>query len=97
MTILTAEFTVEPFEPSNPGPHVQAAIEAVRRNGSTAITVEVGPFGTAITGPAAEVLALLNQATVAAFDNGATRISQQVQVDAPSSPAGPVAGRFPAS
>ena len=28
---LTAEFTIEPFEPSAPGPHVRAAIELAER------------------------------------------------------------------
>ena len=42
---LTVEFTVEPFVAGEPGPHVQAAIEAARRSG---LAVDVGPFGTSV-------------------------------------------------
>ena len=44
---LTVEFTVEPFVAGEPGPHVQAAIEAARRSG---LAVDVGPFGTSVSG-----------------------------------------------
>ena len=59
MMRLLAEFTIEPFEPSNPGPHVRAAIEAAQRSASPGVSVEVGPFGTALLGPADEVLTLV--------------------------------------
>ena len=47
-----AEFTVEPFVDADPGPHVLAAIDEVRKRGFDA---EIGPFGTAIAGDAAAV------------------------------------------
>ncbi len=42
-----AEFTIEPFEEGSPGPHVMAAIEAIRALG---FEPEMGPFGTSIDG-----------------------------------------------
>ena len=44
------EFTVEPFVPNDPGPHVTGPIDAARRHAS-AVT-EVGPFGTTVDAPA---------------------------------------------
>lgn len=77
---ITAEFTVEPFEPGRPGPHVDAAIHAARS--VEGITVEVGPFGTAVSGPTALALSALHGAVTAALAAGASRVS--VQVDATS-------------
>ncbi len=44
MPNLVAEFTIEPFEPATPGPHVQAAIDAAvaAAAGSSELVVEVG-------------------------------------------------------
>jgi len=38
---LTVEFTVEPFVDGEPGPHVQAAVDAAEASG---LTTEFGPF-----------------------------------------------------
>ena len=78
MMRLLAEFTIEPFEPSNPGPHVRAAIEAAQRSASPGVSVEVGPFGTALLGPADEVLTLVDEVNRAAVANGASRLSIQI-------------------
>ena len=78
MMRLLAEFTIEPFEPSNPGPHVRAAIEAAQRSASPGVSVEVGPFGTALLGPADEVLTLVDEVNRAAVANGASRLSVQI-------------------
>lgn len=75
---LTAEFTIEPFEPARPGPHVLAAIEAAERAASTDMSVEVGPFGTAIEGPVDQVLAVVQVVNDAAIHGGATRVSLQL-------------------
>lgn len=75
---LVAEFTIEPFEPSNPGPHVLAAIEVAQAASSSELEVEVGPFGTAIEGPARQVLAIVHEVNIAAIASGATRVSLQV-------------------
>jgi uncharacterized protein YqgV (UPF0045/DUF77 family) len=73
---LLAEFTIEPFEPSTPGPHVRAAIDAAEA--VDGVEVEVGPFGTSVTGPSDLVLDLLRVVSDAAIANGATRLSIQV-------------------
>lgn len=78
MPIISAEFTIEPFEPSDPGPHVTAAIAAAEAGASTDVIIDVGPFGTAITGPAAAVLQLVHDVNSAALANGATRVSLQI-------------------
>ena len=78
MSIITAEFTVEPFDSANPGPHVQAAIAAARAHEVGAVEVEVGPFGTSARGPVDAILALLHAVNQAALAEGATRISVQI-------------------
>lgn len=85
MPNLVAEFTIEPFEPAVPGPHVQAAIDAAV-NAATAsgeITVDVGPFGTSIEGPGDAVLAIIASVNEAAIRHGATRVSMQLTVREP--------------
>ncbi len=75
---LTIEFTVEPFVPADPGPHVlaaQAATEAIAEGGGT---VDIGPFGTSATGDEQVVLAAVAEALSAAFAKGAARVSLQV-------------------
>jgi uncharacterized protein YqgV (UPF0045/DUF77 family) len=73
--MLRAEFTVEPFVPGNPGPHVAAAAAAVREAG---LPVEEGPFGSALVGEDAEVLAAVASLLDRALAAGATRVSLQV-------------------
>lgn len=73
---LRAEFTVEPFVEGNPGPHVQAALDALHGAG---FEVDVGPFGSVIEGserPVTAAVAAMMDADVAA---GATRVSLQVE------------------
>lgn len=69
---LAAEFLVEPFSEGTPGPHVQAAVQAVE---STGLVVDVGPFGNTTTGEATMVLAAVSSAMAAAINAGATRVS----------------------
>jgi len=73
--MLRAEFTVEPFMPGNPGPHVAAAVEAARDSG---LPVEEGPFGSALVGDDAAVLAAVASLLERALAAGATRVSIQV-------------------
>ena len=73
--MLTAEFTVEPFVEGEPGPHVQAAVEAALQSG---LTVDVGPFGTSVSGDDAAVLATVDAILRAAIGAGATRVVLQV-------------------
>jgi uncharacterized protein YqgV (UPF0045/DUF77 family) len=72
---LTVEFTIEPFVPGEPGPHVRAAVEAAERSG---LAVDFGPFGTAVTGDDEALLAAVDRILRAAVAAGATRISLQV-------------------
>ena len=73
---LHAEFTVEPFNPGEPGPHVTAAFDAATAAG---LEVEIGPFGTAIEGEDEVVVETVATILRAALAHGATRVSVQVQ------------------
>jgi uncharacterized protein YqgV (UPF0045/DUF77 family) len=73
---LHAEFTVEPFHPGEPGPHVQAAFDAATAAG---LDVEIGPFGTAIDGDDELVVETVATVLRAALEHGATRVSVQVE------------------
>jgi len=73
--MLTVEFTVEPFVEGDPGPHVRAAVEAAERSG---LAVDVGPFGTTVTGDDGTVLDVVDAVVRAAVAAGATRVSLQV-------------------
>jgi uncharacterized protein YqgV (UPF0045/DUF77 family) len=74
---LSVEFTVEPFVEGDPGPHVGAAIDAVR---ATGVDVEVGPFGTTATGESEAVLEAVAELCRKATAAGAERISLQLTV-----------------
>jgi len=73
-----AEFMIEPFEEGAPGPHVLAAIEAVRARG---LETEMGPFGTSIHGDPATVITALQAMLETAYREGATRVSLQIERD----------------
>lgn len=74
-SICSAEFLVEPFEEGHPGPHVIAAVEAVRALG---LEPEVGPFGTTIEGESEVVMQAVKELLDAATNAGASRVSIQV-------------------
>jgi uncharacterized protein YqgV (UPF0045/DUF77 family) len=74
-SICSAEFLVEPFEVGNPGPHVIAAVEAVKAVGFDPI---VGPFGTTIEGATEQVIEAVKSLLDAASEAGASRVSIQV-------------------
>lgn len=76
---VTLEFTVEPFTPATPGPHVVASIEAAR---ATTADVDVGPFGTTAVLPADAIAEATRSVVAAALANGATRISLQISTGA---------------
>ncbi|MGH9304015.1 MAG: thiamine-binding protein [Acidimicrobiales bacterium] len=75
---LELEFTVEPFDPGAPGPHVEAALRAARAAGGE---LRVGPFGTLLRAEQDEVLEALAGVVRAAIDAGATRVTLQVAAD----------------
>jgi uncharacterized protein YqgV (UPF0045/DUF77 family) len=66
---------VEPFEVGHPGPHVVAAVEAVRRLGFEPV---MGPFGTTIEGESEKVIEAVKSLLDAATAAGASRVSLQV-------------------
>ena len=72
---LRVEFTVEPFVPGAPGPHVIAAVDAAAAHG---LTVEFGPFGSSGEGEDATVLPAIEAAIRAALEAGASRVSLQI-------------------
>ena len=73
---LVVEFTIEPFVESHPGPHVRAAIDAAVGSG---LTVDVGPFGTSVSGDDARVLDTVDAILRAAVSAGATQVSLQLR------------------
>lgn len=75
MSICSAEFLVEPFEVGHPGPHVVAAVEAVRELGFEPV---VGPFGTTIEGDSELVIEAVKRLLDAATNAGASRVSLQI-------------------
>ena len=72
---LVVEFTIEPFVEGEPGPHVQAAVEAAGRSG---LDVDFGPFGTTVSGDDEAVLDAVDGILRAAIAAGATRVSLQL-------------------
>jgi uncharacterized protein YqgV (UPF0045/DUF77 family) len=74
---VNAEFLVEPFREGALGPHVTAAIAAVE---ATGLGVDVGPFGSHVSGEASITLPALADALRAALDAGATRVTMNVSV-----------------
>ena len=74
---ISAEFTIEPFVEGAPGPHVRAAIDVAEAAG---LAVDVGPFGTAVSGESESVQETVDAVVRAAIDHGATRVSLQLTV-----------------
>ena len=85
MMHLVAEFTIEPFEPAAPGPHVRSAIDAAEAGAldHQGVTVEIGPFGTTIQGPASSVLDVVATVNRTAIESGASRVSFQLTLTEP--------------
>lgn len=75
MTTVVLEFTIEPFAPAAPGPHVTASIDAAR---ASAGAVDIGPFGTTVTGSRDQIIEATRAVVDAALSNGASRVSLQV-------------------
>ncbi len=74
--VLRVEFTVEPFVEGQPGPHVTAALDAVRSLGPD---VDFGPFGTSFEASADVAAASVSALVAAAYANGATHVSIHVE------------------
>lgn len=83
-SVLTLEFTIEPFVEGHPGPHVLQAVAAAEALGAS---VEFGPFGSACLVPAARAGEIARAVIDAAFAHGATHVSMsadRTSVDEPS-------------
>lgn len=74
-TTMRIEFTIEPWVEGGHPPYVQAALAAAEASG---LPVDLGPFGTGVVGPAAEVYALVPAVLEAAMAAGAGRVSLQI-------------------
>jgi uncharacterized protein YqgV (UPF0045/DUF77 family) len=74
---LSVEFTVEPFVDGEPGPHVQAAVDAAQASG---LDTMFGLFGTTMRGDDDDaVLAAIDGVVRAALRAGATRLAVQIE------------------
>ena len=73
--VLEVTFTVEPFVAGQPGPHVLAAVDAVRSSGRD---VEFGPFGSTFSVDSADVGRVVGGLLDAAYANGASHVTVQV-------------------
>ena len=78
--VLDVVFTVEPFVVGNPGPHVLAAVDAVKAWG---VEVEMGPFGSTFNVAADGVGKVVGALLDAAYANGATHVTVQVGGESP--------------
>lgn len=74
--MLRVEFTVEPFIEGQPGPHVLAAVSAVRALG---FAVEFGPFASEFTGEDVLVATAIESLIREAYAHGASRVSVHVE------------------
>ena len=71
------EFTVEPFQEGRPGPHVQAAFDAVSADG---LALDIGPFGSSFEADVTVAARAVAHLIEAAFASGARRLSCQVSL-----------------
>jgi hypothetical protein len=74
--VLRVEFTVEPFVEGQPGRHVLAAVDAVRSLGPD---VDFGPFASSFEATDDLAARALSALVAAAYGNGATHVSLQVE------------------
>jgi uncharacterized protein YqgV (UPF0045/DUF77 family) len=77
MAQVHLEVLVEPFRENEPGPHVHAALTALRNAG---LTPEMGPFATTADGDADLVASALGEVVRAAVDAGASSLQFRVVV-----------------
>jgi len=73
-----AEFIIEPFAEGSPGPHVMAAIDAVRALG---FEPELGPFGTSVEGEPARVIDAIKAMLTTVGTSGASRVTLYIDLD----------------
>lgn len=71
-SVLTLEFTIEPFVAGRPGPHVLEAVAAAEALGAE---VDFGPFGSSCTVPRARAGRIAEAVITTAFAHGATHVA----------------------
>ena len=76
---VVARFTIHPVEQGEAAPHVKAGVREARDSG---LVVDVGPDGTGLAGPRAEVLDALRRVVEAAIAAGARSI--EIKLEMPS-------------
>jgi uncharacterized protein YqgV (UPF0045/DUF77 family) len=69
------EFTIEPFNEGQPGPHVTAPADTLRTMG---VDVEVGPFGSSCVVSDDEVGETVATVVRIALDHGASHVNVDV-------------------
>lgn len=74
--MLHVEFTIEPFVEGQPGPHVLAAVAAVKAHG---INVEFGPFATEFDADEQTVAIAVSDLVRDAYKNGATHVTLHME------------------
>ena len=79
-SVLSLEFTIEPFVEGHPGPHVLQAVAAAESFGAT---VHFGPFGSSCVVPTAQAGEVARAVIEAAFANGATHVALAAERTAP--------------
>jgi hypothetical protein len=80
---LSIALTLEPTRDGAPAPPLRAAVEAAEAAG---LEVESGPRWTTVSGGSEAVVAALDAIVRSALCAGATRLSLEVDLAAPSSP-----------
>jgi uncharacterized protein YqgV (UPF0045/DUF77 family) len=74
---LVAEFTTEPFVGEGAAPaHATETLHVVEESG---LSCDFGPLGTSLTGEDDALLPVLGRVLATALQNGATRVSLQVE------------------
>jgi uncharacterized protein YqgV (UPF0045/DUF77 family) len=74
---LLAEFTTEPFIGEGAAPaHATETLHVVEQSG---LSCDFGPLGTSLTGEDDALLPVLGRVLLTALENGATRVSLQVE------------------
>ncbi len=76
MTSARLEVLVEPFKEDDPGPHVMAVLDVMKRHG---FDVDMGPFSTTTTGSIEDIVAIVGDVVAAGFAAGATSIQTRVE------------------
>jgi len=77
MTLGQLELLVEPFKENDPGPHVSAAVDALRQAG---LEPTMGPFATTADGDLTTLIEAVSALLTSGFEAGATTIQLQISV-----------------